>query len=194
MYKLMDSGVLDEDQLEGMLSHLNEAEFLSPYGLHSISKRDEAYDQIDIDQGGGGSCSIFAPLIAEQLCRVGRPGPAADLLRRILWWGQRLPYFGDSMVANYVEYRHDTPLQCTVGGVAGAQLILFGLFGLRVGTDGSVILRPCLPEWAGRAELRGLRIRGQVMDVRVSADGAFEVTAGGKHYAAPPGEAVIFAC
>ena len=175
MYKLIDSGVLDGDQLEGMLSHLNEAEFLSPYGLHSISKRDEAYDQVDIDQGGGGSCSIFAPLIAEQLCRAGRPELAADLLRRILWWGRRLPYFGDSMVANYVEYRRDTPLQCTVGGVAGAQLILFGLFGLRVGMDGSVAIRPCLPGWAGQAQLRGLRIRGQVMDIRVSADGLVEI-------------------
>jgi hypothetical protein len=140
----MDSGVLDEE-LGGMLSHLNEAEFLSPYGLHSR-------------------------------------------------WGRRLPYFGDSMVANYVEYRHDTPLQCTVGGVAGAQLILFGLFGLRVGMDGSVAIRPCLPEWAGQAQLRGLRICGCVVDICVSSNGAFKVTAGGKRYAAPPGEAVFLAC
>jgi len=187
MYKLIDSGVLEEDQLDGLLSHLNEAEFLSPYGLHSISKLDEAYDQIDIDQGGGGSCSIFAPLIAEQLCRRGRPELAADLLRQILWWGRRVPYFGDSFVANFIEYRHDTPLQCTVGGVAGAQAILFGLFGLRVETDGSVVIRPCLPEWAGQAELHGLRIRGYVIDIRVAADGV-AVTANGKRYTAPPGE------
>ena len=189
MYKLIDSGVLDDDQLEGLLSHLNEAEFLSPYGLHSISKLDEAYDQIDIDQGGGGSCSIFAPLIAEQLCRRGRPELATDLLRRILWWGRRVPYWGDSFVANFVEYRHDTPLQCTVGGVAGAQAVIFGLFGVRVQIDGTVTVRPCLPEWAGRTELRGLRIRGHVIDICISADGV-EVTADGKRYTTPPGDTI----
>src|SRR5690606_18392317 len=56
MFKLVGSRVLDNQHLQGLLGHFNEAEFLSDYGLHSMSKLDEAYDQDDVDNGGGGSC------------------------------------------------------------------------------------------------------------------------------------------
>mgnify|MGYP003344925615 CR=1 FL=1 len=89
-----------------------------------------AYDQIDIDNGGGGACTSFPPQIAERLYKLGKPAPADEILKRILWWGTRMPYWGDSIVANAVEYRKDTPLQCTIDGAAGAQCILFGLLGI----------------------------------------------------------------
>jgi len=54
MFKMFEGNVLDEEVKEGLLAHLNEEEFLSPYGLHSMSKKDPAYDQADIDNGGGG--------------------------------------------------------------------------------------------------------------------------------------------
>ena len=54
MFKLFSSGVLDPEQELGLLSHLNEEEFLSAYGLHSMAKHDPAYDQVDIDNGCGG--------------------------------------------------------------------------------------------------------------------------------------------
>lgn len=142
MFKLVDSPVLDPDMLEGLLSHLNEREFLSPFGLHSMSKEDAAYDQVDIDNGGGGICTLFVPLIAEKLFRMGYASQANDLLRRTLWWGQRVPYWGDSFTANAIDYRQDTPLQCTIGGVAGAQAILFGAFGIHVGFDGRIHIDP----------------------------------------------------
>ena len=44
MFKPIGSGVLDKECEQGLLSHLNEDEFLSAYGLHSLSKRDPAYD------------------------------------------------------------------------------------------------------------------------------------------------------
>ena len=40
---------------------------------------------------------------------------ADDLIRRILWWGSRMPYLGDSQVANEIDYRTDTPLQSEIG-------------------------------------------------------------------------------
>jgi hypothetical protein len=49
MYKMFGSSVLDREQEAGLLSHLNEEEFLSPFGIYSISKKDPAYDQVDID-------------------------------------------------------------------------------------------------------------------------------------------------
>ena len=71
MFKPIGSGVLDQECEEGLLSHLNEDEFLSAYGLHSISKRDPAYDQLDIDNGGGGICTTFPPQIIERLYQAG---------------------------------------------------------------------------------------------------------------------------
>ncbi len=39
---MIGSGVLDKEQEGGLLSHLNDDEFLSGYGLHSMSKQDPA--------------------------------------------------------------------------------------------------------------------------------------------------------
>jgi hypothetical protein len=127
LFKLFNSGVLGPDQVEGLLSHFNEREFFSQYGMHSMSKLDPAYDQVDIDNGGGGACTCFPPQIAERLYKAGHTAEADDILRRILWWGERMPYWGDSIVANEIAYRKDTPLQSTIDGATVAQCIIFGL-------------------------------------------------------------------
>ena len=179
MYKLINNPVLDEEKTLGLLSHLNEDEFYSAYGLHSMSKQDIAYDQADIDNGGGGNCTIFPTAIAERIYKNGRPEVAAEMLRRILWWGKRMPYWGDSFVANYIDYRHDTPLQCTIGGVTGAQAVIFGMFGVDVSMSGEIRVNPVAPEWAQRISLTGLRLRGQTIDIHVDGDRC-EVIADGK--------------
>ncbi len=177
MYKLFGSGVLDAEQEEGLLSHLNDREFLSAYGMHSLAKTDVAYDPADVDNGGPGACTCFPPQVIEKLCRAGRPAEAADLLERILWWGERLPYWGDSIVAERIDTRHDTPLQCTLDGATGAQAVIFGLFGIEVHADGSVTVDPHPPAYSPRMALKGLRIRGRTFDVRVDG-GRFTVRSG----------------
>lgn len=167
MFKLINSGVLDREQLEGLLDHLNEEEFLSPYGMHSISKQDPAYDQVDIDNGGGGSCTVFPPQIAERLYKAGYENYAEDILQRILWWGERTPYWGDSFVANCIDYRSDTPLQCSIGGVTGAQCIIFGMFGVQVRFNGDIEINPHPPVFSPEITLKGLKIRGCSMDIYV---------------------------
>ena len=170
LFKLFGSGVLDAEEASGLLSHLNETEFLSEFGLHSMSKTDIAYDQVDIDNGGGGICTCFTPQIAERLYRSGHAELAADLLRRTLWWGERMPYWGDSLVANSIDYRKDTPLQCTLDGVAVAQCILFGMFGVNVEFSGDITIDPHPPGFAPRMKLEGLRLRGMEMDIEVDGD------------------------
>lgn len=178
MFKLFSSPVLGREEEEGLLSHLNDGEFLSDFGIHSMSKLDDAYDQVDIDNGGGGACSIFAPLIAEKLYRAGRGEYADSILRRVLWWGERVPYWGDSFVANYMDYRQDTPLQCTIGGVAGAQCILFGMFGVDAEPGGAVTVNPHLPGFCKNIGISGLRIHGKTIDIAVR-DGEFVVSVNG---------------
>jgi len=179
MFKLLGSDVLDGEQVEGLISHLNECEFLSAFGLHSMSKLDPAYDQIDIDNGGGGNYTAFTPQIIERLYKLGRADVAEDLLQRILWWGERMPYWGDSIVANNVDYRRDTPLQNTIGALAGAQSILFGMFGVTVAADGSVTVNPQPPAFSPEISLTGLKVRGRELDILV-AGGRYRVVADGE--------------
>jgi hypothetical protein len=179
IYLLFGGGVLDKEQEEGLLSHLNKEEFLSDYGLHSISKRDPAYDQVDIDHGGGGSYVAFPGCIAESLYKAGYPRPAEDILRRTLWWAERMPFWGDSLVANEIEYRRDTPLQSDVSASAGAQSIIFGMFGIKVTPEGAVDVNPMPPTWCPSLRLSGVRLRGKTFDVAVNGN-QYEVSTGGK--------------
>lgn len=181
VFKLFNSGVLGTEQVDGLLSHFNESEFFSEFGMHSMSKQDPAYDQVDIDNGGGGACTCFPPQIAERLYKMGHAAAADDILRRILWWGARMPYWGDSIVANEVAYRKDTPLQCTLDGATVAQTIIFGLFGIAPQPDGSVEISPRTSTLFSRGILGNMRVRGHEFSVGVegedyvvSGDGATE--------------------
>jgi hypothetical protein len=190
MFKLFGSGVLDAETEAGLLGHLNDKEFLSEFGLHSLAKGDVAYDPRDVDNGGPGSCTSFPPQIAERLYKAGRTDAAEDLLRRTLWWADVLPYWPDSMVADRKDYRHDTPLQCMVDGVAAAQCVIFGLFGIAPQFDGSIVVCPHPPKFAPAMALRGVRLRGTTFDVAVDGDG-FEVRCGGTGLRAEAGQAVL---
>jgi len=190
LFKLVASPVLDKEEQEGLLSHLNEAEFLSPFGMHSMSKRDEAYDQADIDNGGGGSYVSFPPQIVERLYKAGHPRVAEEVLERILWWGERLPYWGDSQVANNMDYRKDTPLQCSIGAVAGAQCVIFGVFGVAVNPSGDIVVNPQPPAFSPDIRLTGLRIRGCSMDIRANRK-TYEILVNGKVITSPTGTPVV---
>jgi hypothetical protein len=189
LYLLVGTDALERECEEGLMSHLNEREFLSEYGIHSIAKHDPAYDQVDIDHGGGGSYVAFPPSIAQQLYRAGYAAQAEDILRRTLWWGQRLPFWGDSFVANQIEYRKDTPLQCAVDAAAGAQCILFGMFGIQVNPKGHVTVNPAPPSYSPSIELRGVRLRGLTFDVRADR-GGFEVRTSARTLRSKTGTAV----
>lgn len=183
MYTLVGTGVFDEEVESGLLSHLNEQEFLGDYGIHSISKLDPAYDQEDIDHGGGGSYMAFPPLICQRLYNAGFAREADDLLQRHLWWGQRLPYWGDSMVANYMGYREDTPLQSDFDSITAAQTLIFGLFGVKVGLDGSITINPTVPSFSPEIRLEGLKLRGRTITIEANSK-QYTAIVDGVHYTA----------
>lgn len=189
LFYLLGTGVLDAEEEAGLLSHLNETEFLSEYGLHSLAKQDPAYLQADVDNGGPGSCTCFPLNIARNLYGMGRADMANGLLKRLLWWGERMPYWGDSFYADAMRYREETPLQCTIDAITGAQCIIFGMFGIQPHIDGSITIQPTLPPFAERVSLTGVRIRGQVFDVRVE-QGQFTVSSRGNSIQAALGQRV----
>ncbi|MCL5096583.1 MAG: hypothetical protein M1608_03420 [Candidatus Omnitrophica bacterium] len=190
MFKPIGSGVLDKECEEGLLSHLNEAEFLSAYGLHSLSKRDPAYDQLDIDNGGGGICASFPPQIIERLYQAGHPRLAADIMGRLLWWGDAMPYWGDSIAANCKDYRRDTPLQCAFDGVSAAQCIIFGVFGARARSNGDIVIEPRQLPFARQLTLDGLKLRGQSINVHMDGD-HYEVHSGDRTLRSTIGKSII---
>jgi len=179
MFKLIGNGAINGREEQAMVDHINEDEFLSEFGMHSIGKQDPAYDQVDIDNGGGGACCCFPPQIIERLYKAGYPEKAEDVLRRILWWGDRLPYWSDSLVANTMDYRKDTPLQNAVGAVAGAQAIIFGMFGVQAQPNGAIVINPAPPTFSPDIAIEGLRIRGKKINIRVTR-GNYEVAVDGK--------------
>ena len=190
MYKLFGSGVLDDEETAGLLSHWNEEEFLGPYGVHSLAKGDEWFDPADVDNGGPGACTDFGPQIAERFYKSGHAAEGEDILRRMLWLGNRMPYWGDSVYASKMDYRHDTPLQCMFDSVTIAQSILFGTFGLSPRFDGAVEVTPVLPSFAGYANLRHIKIRDELFDVEVRRDGFSMILPGGERLDAPAGKTI----
>jgi len=177
IFELFGTGVLERNEEKGLLSHINEKEFLSEFGLHSMSKKDPAYHQEDIDNGGGGICTCILPVIIEKLYKSGCHKEANDILGRILWWGDRLPYWTDSHVANFMDYRHDSPLMNDVGALAGARSIIFGLFGVEVNPNSDIVVNPKPTTLSQELSLRGLKVRGEEIDVTIKKN-SYEVKHG----------------
>jgi hypothetical protein len=189
IFMLIGTGVLDTDRETALVSHLNDEEFMSEYGLHSISKLDPAFDEADVDHGGGGSYIAFPAAISEALYKGGHIKPAEEILERTLWWGQRMPYWPDSVVANQIEYRRDTPLQCAIDASAGAQCVIFGMCGVRVEPNGDIVVNPRPPRFSPQINLQGLRIRGRKIDIAADR-GRYEVSVDGRRLSSTVGKPV----
>lgn len=170
MFKFLSSDVIGEKEREGLISHLNETEFLSKFGLHSMSKTDPQYDQDDIDNGGGGICTHFTMQICAQLYETGHDALATDILRRVYWWGERMPYMGDSCAANMIANREDTPLQGDISSVACAQMIFYYIFGIKPHFDGSITVCPVKNRPATDMTVENVRLCGKTFSVKISDD------------------------
>jgi hypothetical protein len=179
MFYLLGVGVLDNEEESGLLTHLNDNEFQSEYGLYSLAKQDPAYFQPDVDNRGPGVCTCFPLNISKTLYIMGKPQPAENILKRILWWGERMPYWGDSFYADTIRYREETPLQCTIDAVTGTQCFIFGMFGICPDFDGSIKINPAPPSFAKQISLSGVKLRNQSFDVYVDQVN-YKVTCHGK--------------
>ncbi len=191
MFKFLNSPVIDEKERKGLISHLNETEFLSKFGLHSMSKLDIAYDQEDIDNGGGGICTHFTMQICGQLYETGYDKLATDILNRVYWWGERMPYMGDSCAANMIRNREDTPLQGDISSVSAAQMIFFFIFGIRADFDGNITVCPVKNRPAANMKIENARLCGKLFSVEITGE-EFTVTSDTKVYKAQIGQKIKF--
>jgi hypothetical protein len=100
-----------------------------------------------------------------------------------------MPYLGDSQVANEIDYRTDTPLQSEIGTGCLAQCILFGIMGIDVEFDGTIIINPKKTTLSNKTEIKGLKLRGKNIDISVDGD-KFQVFANGNKYSSDIGHPV----
>jgi hypothetical protein len=101
-----------------------------------------------------------------------------------------MPYWGDSIAANCKDYRRDTPLQCTFDGVAAAQSVIFGVFGVSAQPDGDLVIKPNRLPFAPKLSLKGLNVRGRSLEIRID-QAHYEVRSEGRTIRASTGETVL---
>ena len=182
MFKALGWGdwVLEPTAERALVKHLMaDGEFLGPFGVHSLSRKDPAYYEGDVDNGGPGACVSFAAAVIERLYRDGYAEQADNILQRLLWMGDSLPYWGDSQRADVKDYRRISHLQCDIEGAVPAQAIIFGMFGIDVHPDFSITISPHLFPDTRKMALRNIRLAGQTFDILCTPFG-FSVKHNGK--------------
>ncbi|MBE6357029.1 MAG: hypothetical protein E7058_07965 [Lentisphaerae bacterium] len=193
MFKAIGFGdwAMESDEENALIKMLmDKDEFLGDFGIHSLSKKDPAYDERDIDNGGPGACISFAPALADRLYMAGRNKEGDQIMQRLLWLGSHLPYWGDSQRADIMEYRRDTPLQSDIQGAALSQTVIFGIFGITVKDDFSIEVKPHLFPGTGMMVLKNIRLAGINFSIRCSRD-KFSVHSGKQTFTAPYGKSII---
>lgn len=168
IFDMLRAEVLSPEQAAGLVGHLNEKEFLSEWGAHSLSKQDPGYDPSDVDWGGPGVYAGDGPQLAEDLLGAGFAGQGIDLLRRILWWGQ-FPYIPQAVRADSRDYRHDGRAN-VIAALAGPQAIVWGLFGIRADPE-KITINPVEHPYTAGMGVENLKIRGRIIKIMIDADG-----------------------
>ena len=171
VFDLLRQPSMPEAHRRRLARHIVSGEFLGPYGMYSIALSDEEHwDMQDCDWGGGGQY-VGQPLrIAESLFQMEEPERAWDVLNRCLLWVDRFPYFPQTIYTEELamqEHERGWSLQISAG--AGAEAILYGVFGLMPQDDGGLVVRPHYQALLGTADLRGYRFRGHRYDLSMDA-------------------------
>ena len=169
VFDLLRNGLLPKNTENALVARLNDREFLSAYGVHSLSKNDAGYDYRDVDWGGPGVFAGDAPELVEDLAKAGYPAQAEDLLRRILWWGDRFPYVPQAVRADVMDYRHDGLANC-IAGLSGAQSIVFGIFGVKYLPDRKLKIQPQSLSGVTQQSLEGLIFAKNRVDIHVDSE------------------------
>jgi len=163
IFDLLGQGILSPEQEEKILTHLNEQEFLSEYGVNSVSKQDEwHFDLGDVDRSGAGAYLGDPLALIETLFALRRPEMAWDVARRMLWLPEKYPYWPQSLWASKTDYSHwEQPIN--ISALVFAQAVVFGMFGLKI-VDGEAKFDPQIPEAVGQAHLTNVRVNGRIYE------------------------------
>lgn len=188
IFDIIRTGMLTREQELGILTHLKEGEFLSEWGIHSLSVTDPGYDPGDVDWGGPGAYTGDPAELVTDLCQAGYTEQGVDLLKRILWWGE-LPYLPQAVRANEKGYRENGRANVIAGAVS-CQAVINGLFGVSFELN-QIKIKPIDHAMMKGLSLTGIKARGRSFDIEIN-ENSFTVSEKGNIMTKSLGEEVIF--
>jgi glycogen debranching enzyme len=171
------TGILDDDKAQHIANRLMSQEMQSGWGIRTLSKSTIAYNPMSYHNG-----SVWPhdnAIIAEGFRTIGRPQDAHAIMLELLEISQfepdfRLPELVCGFDRNGSYRPIDYPVSCSPQAwAAGAvfQLIKACVNLKPDGVNNTLrIVDPCLPDWLGRVEMRGLRVGSAVIDLAFTTD------------------------
>jgi hypothetical protein len=141
-------GVVPPERAGRLVAHLNESEFLGPWGPRSFSAKDRLWDWTDHDWSGPMTYIGDGPQLVADLYQAGFPREAWKVFERILWWPEHLAVYPQGLAND--DYTSRFPQSKPFGGrisagrtneisgSVGVEAIVRGLFGVRPERDGSI--------------------------------------------------------
>ncbi len=179
LFDLIGTNVLTGEERLGLLSHLNDNEFLGPYSMYSISRHDqEHWDRVDSDWGGGGSYTGIPMQLVRNLYRTGFGQMAWTILSRFTRYTDHFPYIAQNFRADEL-FQDESSMPMAICAGAGVEAVVFGLFGLSPHIDGTLDVHPYYSHELGNANLTDYRFRGHSYDIAMDRYG-FRLSRDGK--------------
>ena len=181
LFDLIGTDVLTGEERLGLLSHLNDNEFLGRYNIYSISRQDRVHwDRVDTDWGGGGSYTGVPMQLVRNLYQTGMGELAWTILNRFTKYIDHFPYISQNLRADEI-FQDESSMAMAICAGAGVEAIVFGLFGLNPQIDGTLDIRPYYSYEVGKSSLNDYQFRGHSYDVIMNRYG-FQLIRDGNDY------------
>ncbi|NOU59873.1 MGH1-like glycoside hydrolase domain-containing protein [Marinifilum caeruleilacunae] len=167
LFDMLGADYLSDQQSYGLVSHLQEGEFLGKFGVYSIARRDSVHwDLIDSDWGGGGQYAGMPGRISRNLYQKGFAGKGWDVLKRNIRYIEYFPYLPQNPRIDTPEQdRSSMPVQIAAG--AGMEAVIFGTFGINIEGD-TLSIKPFNHEDIGEAILSNIKFKGRTFGIQLN--------------------------
>ncbi len=167
LFDALGTDYLSGAQVNKLVSHLREGEFLGKFGVYSIARKDSVHwDLIDSDWGGGGQYAGMPGRISRNLYRQGFAEMGWDILRRHMRYIDYFPYLPQNPRTDApIQDRSSMPVEISAG--AGMEAIIFGTFGISIDKD-VLIIKPNTHEDLGVNTLRDFKFKGQSFTIQIN--------------------------
>jgi len=181
LFDLLGTEVLTAEERLGLVSHLNDNEFLGPFSIFSISRQDQVHwDRVDADWGGGGAYTGTVMQLVRNLYKMEMGQQAWTILKRFAQFAEHFPYISQNYRADEL-FQDEASMPLAICAGSGVEAMIFGLFGFAPHSDGTLDIRPVYSYDLGQAELRDFQFREHRYDLAMNRYG-FTVTRDGKPY------------
>ena len=181
LFDALGTDYLSANQVNKLVSHLQEGVFLGKFGVYSIARNDTIHwDLIDSDWGGGGQYAGAPGRLSRYLYKQGFSEMGWNILQRHMRYIGFFPYLPQNPRTDApIQDRSSQPVEIASG--AGMEAIIFGTFGVRIEKD-VMTIAPNTHEGIGETTLKDLKFKGSTYNIQLSKNN-FAVFQNGNHIA-----------